>query len=76
MDAKEWDYNEVLSLFAKEMGVELDNDDVETECQSQFVGIGSVDVYSGGRKLPKNPTTKVYCNGPRENISINFDNNY
>ena len=73
MEPKEWDYNEVLSILAKEMGVELDDDDFETKSQGQCLGVKSATVYSGGRKLPTN-STKVYCNGPIGDININFDN--
>lgn len=73
MDPKEWDYNEVLSMLAKQMGVELDEDDFEEENEMKFVGVKSVDVYSGGRKLPNNPTTRIYCNGPIGDIDIDFD---
>lgn len=76
MEPKEWDYNEVLSLLAKEMKVELDDDDFEDEKEMKFVGVKSVDVYCGGQKMPKNPVTKVYCNAPFGDGGINFDRNY
>jgi len=76
MEPKEWDYNELVSSLAKQMGVELEGDDFEDECPQQFVGVKSANVYFGGRKLPNNPTTKVYCNGPIGDININFDKNY
>ena len=72
MDPKEWDYNEVLSMIAKQMGVELDEDDFEEESEMKFVGVKSADIYSGGRKLPNN-TTRIYCNGPIGDIDIDFN---
>lgn len=63
MEPKEWDYNEVLALVAKEMGVELEEDDFEEENEVKCLGVKSATVYYGGRKLPNNPVTKVYCNG-------------
>ena len=77
MESTEWDYNEVLSLLAKEMGVELgnDDDDVEEENEMKYIGVKSADIYVGGRKLPSNPVTKVYCSGPIGNVNINFDDN-
>lgn len=69
----EWDYNEVLSLLAKEMGVELDDDDFEEESEMHCVGVKSAEIYFGGTKLPSNPATQIYCDGPIGNIDINFN---
>lgn len=76
MEPQEWDYNELVSSLAKQMGVELEDDDIEDECQNHFVGVKSADVYFGGRKLPNNPAIKVYCNGPIGDINIDFNHNY
>lgn len=79
---KEWDYNEVLAAVAKAMGVELDENDLEKEDVEEeenemvCLGVKSCTVYSGGQKLPNNPATKIYSNGPIGKINIDFDHNY
>ena len=79
---KEWDYNEVLAAVSKAMGVELDKVDLEDEDVEEeenemvCLGVKSCTVYSGGRKLPSNPTTKINVNGPFERVHIDFDHNY
>ncbi|MBQ8798352.1 MAG: hypothetical protein IJZ55_02160, partial [Lachnospiraceae bacterium] len=57
--------------------VDLEDEDVEEE-ENEMVclGVKSCTVYSGGRKLPSNPTTKINVNGPFERVHIDFDHNY
>ena len=61
----------VISEMEKE-----DEDGEEEENEMVCLGVKSCTVYSGGRKLPSNPTTKINVNGPFERVHIDFDHNY
>lgn len=76
MEPQEWDYNEVLAMLSKQMGVELDDDDDDDDDESKMgcLGVSTIDVYFGGEKLESNPATQIHCDGPVRIGNINFNN--
>lgn len=56
-----------------EADFETVDDDLEDDEVMHCVGVKSAEVYFGGTKLPSNPPTQIYCDGPIGNIDINFN---